>query len=237
MYIDFDRDDLLTQAHDRVANRRDVERVRKGTDAAYEQLSECLALALRCVQTLAKPAAAVIEVNAAEILHDLTHGDEPLLLTPRVEPSTAGDVKACLYLVTCGLDSREAMRWLESDYAAYHFQNEIARELVFAVARHTHRSVCADHPGHRFVRHAIRTEMPTPHGAVRGNGGASRLWDPRGVGRLLQRFGSDALAVSTTSAGCLTPLHSLLGLMIGTPLCGDEDAAYPAHVGAEPACA
>lgn len=235
MRIDFDRDKILTEAHGRVANRRDVERVSQREPAVGDQLTECLDLAFHCVRTLAKPAAAVIEVDTDEIVLDLMHGDEPLLLTPNVDQTLARSSKARLYLVTCGFDSREAMRWLNNDYTAYHFQDEIAREMVFALARHTHRSVCADYPGYRFVRHAIRTETITSCGMGAGGGGTLRQWDPRRVGRLLQRFGSASLGVSTTSAGCLMPLHSLLGLMIGAPLGENAQAAGPVQAASEPA--
>lgn len=237
MQIDFDREDILMEARRRVVRRRDVGRVFEQEPAVCEQLTECLDLAFRCVQTLAKPAAAAIEVDAEEIVRELMLGDEPLLMTPKLDPEMAGKATARLYLVTCGLDSREAMRWLNNDYTAYHFQDEIARELVFALGRHAHRSVCAHYPGYRFVRHAIRTETVSSCGIVAGSGGTVRQWDPRRVGRLLQRFGSDALGVSTTSAGCLTPLHSLLGLMTGTPLGENAQVTFLGQAASEPALA
>jgi hypothetical protein len=205
MLLPCDREALLAEAHARVTGRRTVRSTLDQAGAAAEELQACVDAGWRCVSTLARPAAAVLPLDASRLdgeLHRWHAGLERR--SPGTEPFA--------YLVTCGYDSRDAFRQLDGDYAGYHFQDAFARELVFALGRLVGRQLRAAWPTWRFTREVIGGAGPQ---AACG-ASASAGWEPRMVAALLRPLGG-ALGVAAASSGALVPLHSLLGVMTGVP--------------------
>ena len=139
--VEVDRDTLLMQAYRRVVARKDIEKVIADGGAARDEVLTCLEKALCCVRELADPAAAVLATRQNKIGEDPSFGHEVLARSMVRAGATDPDSRAYLYLMTCGYDSREAMRRLNSDYVSYHFQNSIGCELLFALGRLVARSV------------------------------------------------------------------------------------------------
>lgn len=203
--VPLDREALIAEALRRIRGRRDIEQAFDRLGPARAELADCLQAASDCVRQMARPAAAVIGAQPAEL--GLVQDND----------ACAGNAKTealgFAYLLTCGYDSREALAWLDGDYTSYHLQDAIARELVFALGREVSQWLRSQRPGWRFARQALRD------GAVPAAVGAPP-WDPRRVTPLLSRFDGCAMGVGATSAGELVPLHSLLGVMLGVP--GDD---------------
>lgn len=203
--IPIDRDALLLEAHERVVRRRDLAAAGQRSAEAQAELAGCIAQGWQCVRELARPAAAFVPLRPSDLPPSVAGGRAG---------HEAGRVLSFAYLVTCGYDSREALRRLDGDYASYHFQDAFARELVFALGREVARALRAAHPHLRLRRVVIGDSQAA---ACRGAGAAASRWDPASVAALLRRLGADALGVGTLARGGLAPLHSVLGVMTGGP--------------------
>ena len=224
-----DREALLAEALSRVTRRRDIGQAFERLGPAREELANCLDAAFSCVHALARPAATIVPASLQVLARDLD-----------IESLGAGaqaGARGFVYLLGCGYDSRDALARLEGDYTCYHFQDAIAREIVFALGREVSRWLRTQRPGWRFVRQVLRDGAGTAVAAGRPSD-TPRHWDPRCVGLLLRWFEGAAPQVTTTSAGGLAPLHSLLGLMVGKPdaqvdAAGPRPVATPAVASAE----
>lgn len=208
--LKIDRQQVLDEARRRACARREVRLVLERADHAGDELAACLDAARQCVQRLARPAAAIVPGPfadfAAEFGLDLPAGDG----VGAEHPAAQGFA----YAVTCGYDSREAMKLLQGDYVSYHLQDAMAREIAFALGREVASRLRRWRPGWQFRRCVLHdAEAASPSAEV----GARRRWDPRQVARLLRRFDAHALGVLAHPSGGLDPLHSVLGLMVGTP--------------------
>ena len=214
--FEFDRDALLAQAYQRVLASREVRSALQREGCLQEEIRLCLQAAYQCVGTLCAPQGGLLEVDARCAGDAVVLGGRVVIHNQRLRAQSMPDGKAYLYLLSCGYDSRAALKWLDGDYATYHLQNQIAAELLYGIGRQLHAQVCRQAPQIRFVRYAAKM----PAGRRDAAGVAPLLpgnWDPATVHALLQLFGDERLGVSLTGAGCFAPLHSLLGVMTGTP--------------------
>jgi len=207
--IGVDRAALLAEAVERVQRRRDWAAAAARMGPAADELAGCLQAAVACVAELARPAAALLTLDA----------DDPVHPAASANASRHGRCTTRAYLLSCGYDSRVALARLGDDYMSYHLQDAIAREIVFALGREVARRQLAMQPELRFVRRAVCSGTDADRRPGEGATVAARAtsrWDPAQVVLLLQRFGG-ALGVVSTASGALAPLHSLLGLMVGAP--------------------
>lgn len=232
--FEFDRDALLAQAYRRVLAAREVRSALGPDGCLHQELGSCLQAAYRCVRSLCAPQGGVLEVDARCAGDAVVLGGRVVVHNPRLREQAVPDGKATLYLLSCGYDSREALKRLDGDYATYHLQNMIAAELLYGIGRQLHAQVCRGAPQIRFARYAVKMPATQREAAgmlplLPGN------WDPATVHALLELFGDERLGVSLTGAGCFVPLHSLLGVMTATP--APASAGKPASAVTTPAAA
>lgn len=223
--IPLDRGELLSEARARVERKREVKSAFLQGGSIQTEVERCLAQAFRCIDALAKPSCTTFEVAAEAHEHGVLLGSEIILPSLKMRDKLEDGSKVFLYLITCGYSSQDAFKWLDSDYSLYHFQNMIGSELLFSLGRHLHRQVCCRYSSHKFARYAIKLEGSCADDAVGDNASETislspgrNDWDAGLVGSLLDLFGEQTRGVTTTQAGCFSPLHSILGVMMGGPI-------------------
>lgn len=209
--VPVDREALLAEARSRVTRRRDIGQAFERLGPAGAELALCLDAAFDCVHALARPAATVLPLRLRSLEREL--GIEHEIQAPGGGGAPAQAI-GFVYLLGCGYDSRDAFRRLHGDYTSHHFQDAIARELVFALGREVSRWLRRQRPDWRFVRQVLR-------------GGRAC--------RLLRRFDGAPPHVRANAAGALVPLHSVLGWMLGTP--GGAPSEEPPADPAQPSAA
>ena len=186
------------------------------------EVEHCLGVALQCVVSLCEPAGLIREVSAEKMNHGVLLGGRVVIDNVKMRDVLTQDAQASIYLATCGYDSRKALRWLDGDYSIYHFQNMIGRELLYAIGRQAFINMTENFPMRHFFRYAIKMRNEQfGDGMVEPMSLMPDYWDASKVISLLDFFEKNDLGVTTAGSGCLSPVHSLLGVMMSVPV--DDD--------------
>jgi hypothetical protein len=210
---------LLAEAYSRVLGKREIRQVTAGGGSVRYEVEHCLGVALQCVESLCEPAGLIREVSVEKMIHGVLLGGRVVIDNAKMRDDLTQGAQASIYLATCGYDSREALRWLDGDYSMYHFQNMIGRELLYAIGRQAFISLKEDFPWRHFSRYSVKTKNENSgEGAVGEMSLTSDYWDARKVISLLDFFDSNELGVTATGSGCLSPVHSLLGVVMSVPV-------------------
>jgi hypothetical protein len=184
---------LLAVGRARLVRQSQYARALARGGAPAAALGDWVARAADCIAALARPQAVRIALSPATPGAAALAGDIP-----------AGDgLGACL--VTLGYGQDQAFARLERDYALHHVQTDLAREVLFALARAADRDERVRTGAARLRRVPVTMHAPC---------GGRRPWDPARVQALLAAFGGANPGVRLTDAGFFDPLHSLLGLSL-----------------------
>ena len=219
--VRLDKNSLLTEAYSRTLSKREIRHVMEEGGSVRSEVEHCLGVALQCVEALSEPAGLIREVSAEKMNHGVRLGGRDVIDNVKMHDDLTQGAQASIYLATCGYDSRKALRWLEGDYSIYHFQSMIGRELLYAIGRQLFINMKEDFPLRHFSRYAIMMEKE-----YFGDGVTDTVslmpdyWDARKVFSLLDFFEKNDLGITATDSGCLSPVHSLLGVMMSVPVDG-----------------
>lgn len=164
----------------------------------FDQASACLA-------ALSRPRAFFHGVDTRIEAEGVRLADRVTLPDPTVVAEVARGGVVSAYLLTLGYGQRDAFDWLGGDYSAHHVQSDLGNEVLFALGRHVHAQMRAEHPAHRLRRVPIQA-----HGLC----GHRQVWDPARVQALLSVFDGADTGVTVTDTGCFEPLNSLLGVTV-----------------------
>jgi hypothetical protein len=228
--MEFDRNALLVEAYQRVVRKSEIKCTLEQGGVIKAEVEGCLSDALRCVEALCQPSGAILKVTAEAADSGVLLARQTLIHSGRMRRQLEKGAQAYLYLFTCGYDSQEALQWLDKDYSIHHFQNMIGRELLYAIGRDLHRQACACKPDHRMVRYAAKMQnryameidedavpLSTLQSTSQNRSLTPDYWDAGKMRSLLGLFGDSALGVSSTDAGCFSPLYAILGVMMAIP--------------------
>ncbi len=205
---------LLNQAMQRIMRKKEIKTALNKNAITREQTLQCLKQAYRCLNELCKPVAVVLPISANLFSLDnhfvLLAGETRIKSVRMSRHLSCNAAQAYLYLFSCGYDSREAFCWLQQDYSAYHFQDMLSNELLFAIGRQLHRGIKQLNPNKNCYRYPIQTDQQS-------NEIANVTWDAEKTRSLLKLFNAYDLGITCNPKGCFTPLHSILGVMMTTP--------------------
>lgn len=214
--ISFDQNSILATAFDRLSSSKLIKTSTGRDETARREITSCLETARACVAGLCNPMSSYISIDATPSENGVTIADTRIE-NQRMLEALRGDSCIFAYLITCGYDSREALRKLNHDYALYHFQHLIAQQILYSLGAHVHEVIRENSPDFQFFRCAIRMRAtPSESGLEDDDTGERLIWDAGAVRQLLQVFINNSLGVQVTHQGSFTPLHSIVGLAMGT---------------------
>lgn len=217
--IPLDRKALLAEAWKRIFSKSEIRQVMDKGGSVRSEVEHCLGVALQCVEALCEPTGLIREVSAERVSQGVLLGGRTVIHNFKMRDDLTQGAQASVYLLTCGYDSRDALRWLDGDYSIYHFQNMMGRELLYAMGRQLLSGMSEDFPHRHFSRYAVKMKNEYfGEGAKEAISLLPNYWDARKVISLLDFFGTNELEVTATDSGCLSPVHSLLGVMMSAPV-------------------
>lgn len=223
LHTKLDRVSLLAEAYRRTLGRKEVQRALQKGGSVKSEVEQCLGAAFRCVESLCEPGGQICEVSTEKVANGVRLGRDTVIHSVKMRDELTRGAKAYVYLATCGYDSQKALRWLDGDYSIYHFQNMIGRELLYSIGRHQYHNTRVDFPQYHFARYAVKMRNECfGDNATEAISLMPDYWDARKVISLLDCFDKGALGVFATDSGCLSPVHSLLGVMMGVPVIGHQ---------------
>lgn len=217
--IRLDRAALIAEAYSRTLGKKEIRRVIEEGGSVRVEVEKCLGMALDCIHALCKPAGFTLDVNAEKAECGVLLNGRVFINNAKLRDELTVGAQVSVYSLTCGYDSREALKWLDGDYTVYHFQNMLGRELLFAIGRQLFANLGNEFPLRHFSRYSIRVrDGSLCDGVSESKYPAPNYWDARAVLSLLDLFVSNELGVTATDSRCLSPVHSLLGVMMSVPL-------------------
>lgn len=158
-----------------------------------------------CVAALARPVAVRIALPVRATATGVMIAETVAVDDGAIAAEVAAGGRASACLSTLGYGQKAAFERLGRDYALHHVQTDLAREVLFALARAADRDERARMPGCRLRRIPVQA-----HGLC----GQRHLWDPAQVQALIAAFGAANPGVRLTDSGFFDPLHSLLSLAL-----------------------
>lgn len=221
--VRLDKNSLLTDAFNRTLGKREIRQVMEKGGSVRSEVEHCLGVARQCVESLYEPSGLIREVSSEKMNHGILLGEKVVIDNVKMRDDMIQGAQVAIYLLTCGYDSREALKWLDGDYSIYHFQNIISRELLNAIGRQLFINMSEEFPLRHFFRYSIKmrnesfcNDVEEPISLM------PRYWDAHKVISLLDFFNNNDLGVTATISGCLSPVHSLLGVMMSVPCEGSS---------------
>lgn len=227
IFAELHTDRLVERALIRVRGLREVRETLSRGEAGAAEVERCLEVAGHAIARLGRPEACFTQIEATPFKGGARLGNG-LEITDEVLAKRYGkDGQFFVYLLSLGYDTGAMMKELNGDYALYHFHYYIARTLLLLIGKELHELAEASHPRTSLVRIPVRLEgeevlQELPEPEETGKEPARRNWDPAKVARLLPFLEGCRTRLEVTQAGCLKPLFSIVGLMVGTPHIDDD---------------
>lgn len=208
----FPKEEMLASVMAKLKSQREIRNTAARGPEEKAAVEDCLEEAFDCVNALCSPGAVHVELRGTKIDDQIIFQNGLSITNKKLVKNFGRGTRIFAYLVTCGYDSRDAFKALDGDYAIYHFQYMIGRELLFLAGRELHKRLQEQYKGAQFIRYPLSMhkdliDPQTSHPTVQN------AWDPLQVRKLVDFFDGETLAVQVKEEGCLEPLHSLAGIV------------------------
>jgi len=215
--VTLSKDDLLASASVKVLRLREIRETLALGDHAAREVKDCLAVAAESIAKLSRPEACFIEVKARQVEGGvvLHHGIE--ILHEKLSEKMNEHGLIYIYGLSLGYDSGQMMSDLGGDYSLYHFQYYVGRTMLQLMGKDFIRQVRERFPDRQWFRFPVLTQM---EGAPRMPAeliSKIHYWDPDRLARLLPLLNESKTQFKVTDAGCISPLFSIVGIMLSMP--------------------
>ncbi len=219
-------DDLQTEATSKVLRLREIrETIAQGGNAASE-VEKCLSIAARAVAHLSRPEACFGEVQATPVEGGiaLINGPEILndRLCARLEEQTHEPARIYIYGLSLGYDTGQMMAELNGDYSLYHFHYYISRTMLQLIGRELINQVRTRFEDRSWYRFPVLSQIDSDPLMFSGSITKKHYWDPERIAMLLPYLNESQTRYKVTDAGCISPLFSIIGIMLSQALDGSK---------------
>jgi hypothetical protein len=220
IFTELDNDRLLDQAMVRVRRLREVRETMGLNETATAQVEHCLTTAQAAMAKMWQPEACYSQTEIRPIDGGVMIGGEIAIREERVAKRYTEDSSLFVYNHSLGYDARLMMDELEGDYALYHFHYYIGKALLLLIGREFYGQAKAQFPHLRLFRFPIPlpVESAQQHQVLR-----KHYWDPEKIAQILPLLKGSRTDLGVTEAGCISPLFTIIGVMLGTPLMQHRD--------------
>jgi hypothetical protein len=215
-----DGDRLLEQALERVRRLREVRETIALNETSAAEVERCLTVAHSAMAKLWRPEACYRQIEFRPIDGGVMIDDKLAICEERMAKRCAEESLLFVYNHSLGYDSRHMMDEFEGDYALYHFHYYIGRTLLLLIGREFYDQARVRFPHLRLFRFPI----PLPVELAQQQAAKKKhYWDPDKVARLLPLLKGSKTNLAVTEAGCISPVFTILGVMLGTPTMPSRD--------------
>jgi len=212
---DLDSDGLLEQAVQRVRRLREVRETIALNETSAAEVERCLTTAQAAMAKLWQPEACYKQIEFWPIDGGVMIDDTLAIREERLAKRCTKDSLFFVYNHSLGYDSRHMMDEFEGDYALYHFHYYIGRTLLLLIGREFYDQAMAQFPQLRLFRFPIPLPVESAQQYAMKN---KHYWDPGKIARILPMLKGCRTNLSVTEAGCISPLFTIIGVMLGTPV-------------------
>jgi|TARA_B100001971_G_scaffold214166_1_gene250227 hypothetical protein len=215
--IVLDKERLLIEASAKVNRLREIRETIALGEQASREVKQCLNHARRAISKLSRPEACFGEVDAEWIDGGVALKEGPEIFHERLNARMAERSNLYTYSLSLGYESSQMMAELNGDYSIYHFHYYIGRTLLQLMGRQFIQQVRELFPDCHWSRFPVLVQMEGD--ALLSPGRIKRhYWDPERIVQLLPLFKDTRTHFSVTEAGCISPLFSIIGIMLSTPI-------------------
>jgi hypothetical protein len=167
-----------------------------------------------------QPEACYKQVEFRPVTGGVMMEDKLAIREERLAKRYTEDSLLFVYSHSLGYDTRHMMEEFAGDYSLYHFHYYLGRTLLLMIGREFYDQAKARFPHLQLFRFPI----PLPEeSAQQDEVNRKHYWDPDKVAQLLPLLKGSKTNLAVTEAGCISPLFTILGVMLGTPTMSQRD--------------
>lgn len=216
--INLDKALLLEQASAKVMHLREIRETLAAGQHASREVKQCLVRAAEAIQKLSRLEACFGKAEAERIDGGVALQGGPQIIHQKLAARMDKQSSVYTYALSLGYDSKQMMTELKGDYSIYHFHYYLGRTLLQLIGREFIRQVRAGSPDYQWSRFPVLVQMEgEPLVSLKNH-----YWDPQRIAQLLPLFRETRTHFSVTEAGCISPLFSIVGIMLRTPVTKSE---------------
>jgi hypothetical protein len=212
---DLDSGRLLEQALERVRRLREVRETIALNETSAAEVERCLTTAQAAMAKLWQPEACYKQIEFRPIDGGVMIDDTLAIREERLAKRYTKDSLLFVYNHSLGYDSRHMMDEFEGDYALYHFHYYIGRTLLLLIGREFYDQATAQFPQLRLFRFPIPLPVESEQQRAMKR---MHYWDPDKIARILPLLKGSRTNLAVTEAGCISPMFTIVGVMLGTPV-------------------
>ena len=215
------------EAGAKVSRLREVRETIALGEHASREVKQCLGHASDAIRKLSRLEACFRQADAERIDGGVLLKQGSRIFHDRLNARMTECSKIYTYSLSLGYDSGKMMEELNGDYSIYHFHYYIGRTLLQLVGRQFIRHVRTQFPNCQWSRFSVLVQMEGDRLPASGSNMKKHYWDPERIVQLLPLFDDASTRFSVTEAGCISPLFSIIGIMLSTPLRHSDKVTPP----------